>query len=48
MNMILNSDEMLKKDPVAKALIAKYNAPMAQQQIPKEDARAILEYLRTK
>jgi len=48
MNMILNSDEMLKKDPVAKALIAKYNAPMAQQQIPKNDVRAILEYLRTK
>jgi cytochrome c551/c552 len=48
MNMILNSDEMLKKDPVAKALIAKYNAPMAQQQISKEDCRAILEFLRTK
>jgi mono/diheme cytochrome c family protein len=48
MNMILNSDEMLKKDPVAKALIAKYTAPMAQQQISKEDVRAILEYLRTK
>lgn len=48
MNMILNSDEMLKKDPVAKALIAEYNAPMAQQQISKDEARAILEYFRTK
>jgi len=48
MNMILNADEMLKKDPVAKALIAEYNAPMAQQQISEEDARAILEYFRTK
>lgn len=48
MNMILNADEMLKKDPVAKALIAEYNAPMAQQQISEEEARAILEYLRTK
>lgn len=48
MNMVLNSDEMLKKDPVAKALIAEYNAPMAQQQISKEECRAILEYLRTK
>lgn len=48
MNLILNTDEMLKKDPVAKALIAEYNAPMAQQQISKEEARAILEYLRTK
>jgi len=48
MNMILNSTEMLEKDPVAKALIAEYNAPMAQQQISREDARAIVEYFRTK
>lgn len=48
MNMILNADEMLKNDPVAKALITEYNAPMAQQQISEEDARAILEYFRTK
>ncbi len=48
MNMILNADEMLKEDPVAKALIAEYNAPMAQQQISEEEARAILEYFRTK
>jgi len=48
MNMIMNSMEMLEKDPVAKALIAEYNAPMAQQQIPEKDVRAILEYLRTK
>ena len=48
MNMILNADEMLKNDPVAKALIAEYNAPMAQQQISEEEARAILEYFRTK
>lgn len=48
MNMILNADEMLQKDPVAKALIAEYNAPMAQQQISEEEARAILEYFRTK
>ncbi len=48
MNMILNADEMLQKDPVAKALITEYNAPMAQQQISEEEARAILEYFRTK
>jgi len=48
MNMIMNPEEMLAKDPVAKALIAEYNAPMANQQISKEDARAILEYFRTK
>jgi mono/diheme cytochrome c family protein len=48
MNMILNTDEMLKKDPIAKALIAEYNAPMAKQQISEKEARAILEYFRTK
>jgi mono/diheme cytochrome c family protein len=48
MNMIMNSKEMLEKDPIAKALIAEYNAPMAQQQLKEEEVRAILEYLRTK
>jgi len=48
MNMILNTEEMLTKDAVAKALIAEYNAPMAQQKISEEEARAILEFLRTK
>ena len=48
MNMILNPDEMLKKDPVGKALIKEYNAPMANQQLKEEEARAILEYFRTK
>jgi mono/diheme cytochrome c family protein len=48
MNLILNTEEMLAKDPVAKALIAEYNAPMANQQLSEEDARAILEYFRTK
>ncbi len=48
MNMIMNTTEMLEKDPVAKALIAEFNAPMAQQQLKEEEVRAILEYLRTK
>ena len=48
MNMILNPDEMLKKDPVGKALIKEYNAPMANQQLKESDVRAILEYFRTK
>jgi mono/diheme cytochrome c family protein len=48
MNMIMNSMEMLEKDPVAKALIAEYNAPMAQQSLKEEEARAIVEYFRTK
>jgi len=48
MNMILNSMEMLEKDPVAKALIAEYHAPMAQQSLKEDEARAVLEYFRTK
>lgn len=48
MNLILNSMEMLEKDPVAIALITKYIAPMAQQDISEDEARAIVEYLRTK
>lgn len=48
MNMIMNPEEMIAKDPIGKALIAEYNAPMANQNISEEDARAILEFLRTK
>lgn len=48
MNMIMNPEEMVKKDPTAKALLAEYIAPMANQNITKEDARAILEFFRTK
>ena len=31
MNMILNPDEMVQKDPIAKALLAEYLSPMANQ-----------------
>ena len=48
MNMITNTKEMLEKDPVAKALIAEYHAPMAQQSLTDEQVRALYEYLRTK
>ena len=48
MNMMLNPEEMLKKNKIAKALIAEYAAPMANQQLKEEDARAILEYFRLK
>mgnify|MGYP001581491750 FL=1 len=46
MNMILNPDEMTKKDPDAYALIAEYIAPMANQSLTEEQTRAILEYFR--
>jgi len=48
MNLVTNTKEMLEKDPVAKALIAEYHAPMAQQSLTDEQVRALYEYLRTK
>ncbi len=48
MNMILNPDGMLKDDEEAKKLLAEFNAPMANQNLKEEDARAILEYFRLK
>ena len=47
MNMILNPDEMVQKDPIAKALLAEYLSPMANQNLTEEQARAVLEYFRT-
>lgn len=46
MNMILNPDEMTKKHPDAKKLLAEYLAPMTFQNISEDDARALLEYFR--
>jgi len=48
MNMILNPEVMVVENATAKALLAEYNAPMANQNVSEEDARAILEYFRTK
>jgi len=48
MNMILNPDEMISKDPIAKQLLIDFNgAPMANQNLKEEEARAVLEYFRT-
>jgi mono/diheme cytochrome c family protein len=48
MNMILNPEEMIKKDPIAKRLLIENNmAVMANQNVSEEDARAILEYFRS-
>ncbi|MGO3707798.1 MAG: c-type cytochrome [Mesonia hippocampi] len=48
MNMILNPEEMVKKDPLAKELLAEFNgAPMANQNLTEKEARAVLEYFRT-
>ena len=48
MNMILNPEEMVQKDPLAKALLMEFNgAPMANQNLTEEEARSVLEYFRT-
>lgn len=48
MNMILNPEEMIQKDALAKSLLMEFNgAPMANQNLTEEDARAVLEYFRT-
>jgi cytochrome c len=46
MNMMLNPDEMVKRHPVAKQLLAEYLAPMPFQNVTLDEARAIVEYLR--
>jgi hypothetical protein len=48
LNILLNTNEMLQKDPVAKALLKEYNnALMINQNLTKDDAKAVAEYLRT-
>lgn len=48
MNMILNPEEMVQKDALAKELLIEFNgSPMANQSLSEEDARAVLEYFRT-
>ncbi|PJB12485.1 MAG: cytochrome C [Flavobacteriales bacterium CG_4_9_14_3_um_filter_40_17] len=48
MNMILNPQEMIQKDPIAKKLLMEFNgAPMANQNLTEAQARAVLEYFRT-
>lgn len=47
MNMILNPAEMLQKDPLAKKLLEEYVAPMTDMGLTQEQARQVLEYIRT-
>ncbi|AMM52594.1 cytochrome C [Rufibacter sp. DG15C] len=46
MNMIINPEEMTKKDPTAKKLLAEHLTQMTNQNVNEQDARALLEYLR--
>ena len=48
MNMIMNPEEMVQKDPIARQLLIKFNgSPMANQNLTKEETRDVLEYFRT-
>lgn len=48
MNMILAPEKMVKEDPLAKDLLMEFNgSPMANQNLTKDEARAVLEYFRT-
>jgi len=46
MNMILNPEEMTKKDPIAQKLLEEYLTQMVAQVKDTSEARAILEYFR--
>jgi len=48
MNMILNPDVMIQQDPIAKQLVGESNgAVMANLHLSEDEARALLEYLRS-
>ncbi len=47
MNMILNPAEMLQKHPEARAKLAEFMTPMPFQNVSEDEARDILEYLRS-
>ena len=47
MNMILNPEEMLAKHPAAKEMLAQFMTPMPNQSLTEDEARAVLEYLRS-
>jgi cytochrome c len=47
MNMILNPVEMTTRHPDARALLAEFMTQMPNQGLTEEDARAIVEYIRS-
>ncbi len=48
MNMIIDPELMISKDPIARQLLIKFNgAPMANQNLTEAEARSVLEYFRT-
>jgi cytochrome c2 len=47
MNMALNPQGMVEKHPVTKKLLAEFYTAMPNQQISQDQARQVVEYLRT-
>lgn len=47
MNMMLNANEMVKQHPQVKEMLAQFYTPMPVQVTDHDEARAILEYLRS-
>ncbi len=47
MNMILDPEGMVKEDPIARQLLMKFSAPMANQSLTEDEARSVVEYFRT-
>jgi mono/diheme cytochrome c family protein len=47
MNLIINPTEMEQKDTIVKKLLSEYHVPMPDLSLSQEQAREILEYLRT-
>lgn len=46
LNMIMNPEEMYKKHPEAKKMLAEYMTQMPNQNITMDEAKAVLEYFR--
>jgi cytochrome c551/c552 len=47
MNIILNTEEMITKDPEAKKLFEQHVTKMVVKDVSEQDARMVLEYLRS-
>lgn len=47
LNMIMNPEQMVREHPEGQAMLREYPVVMPYQNISEEQARAILEYLRT-
>lgn len=47
MNFVTNTDEMIDKDPAAQALLDKCMVRMPNQHLSDDDARSVLEFMRS-